>query len=257
MKQEIQKLLARIEEEYGIKILYACETGSRAWGFPSPDSDYDIRMLYVHPKDWYLQLGSPADTIDRMFADRELDVSGWDLKKSLGLLWKSNAPLLERMQSPIVYKSDEQFLFEFKKIAETAYSPVAVMYHFLSMSKKFQEDLINNDEYKLKRLFYALRTATATKWILEKSTAPKIVFWEMIEELDINEGLRERIQFLIALKATKNEDYIHSKEPLIENFIAQCIKNAEIGSKSLKGGNKDIEAMNTHFLNTLNRYEEL
>ncbi len=112
MEQKIKNYLTQIEQERNIKILLACETGSRAWGFPSPDSDYDIRMIYAHPRDWYLSLSESKDSINIMLENNDLDISGWDLRKTLRLLWKSNPPLLERIQSPILYQHDAQFLTE-------------------------------------------------------------------------------------------------------------------------------------------------
>jgi predicted nucleotidyltransferase len=125
MKQ-VKDRLREIELKKSIKILYACETGSRAWGFPSPDSDYDIRFIYMHERDWYLSLSQRKDTIEHM--DGDLDITGWDLRKSLVLLKKSNATLIERFQSPIEYFSAEGFKREFKSLIETYYSPTAVFF---------------------------------------------------------------------------------------------------------------------------------
>src|SRR5690606_34964598 len=136
MKEKIINYLKQVETEYNIEILLACETGSRAWGFPSPDSDYDVRFIYRHPKDWYLSLNEKKDTIEKMYENNEFDLSGWDLKKSLNLLLKSNAALLERIQSPIVYLSDENFLFELNELTKNTYSKIATMHHYLSMSEK-------------------------------------------------------------------------------------------------------------------------
>ena len=86
--ENIITIFKEIEERKKIKILYACETGSRAWGFPSPDSDYDVRFIYMHERDWYLSLNDRDDTVETMQGD--LDITGWDLKKSLVLLKKSN-----------------------------------------------------------------------------------------------------------------------------------------------------------------------
>src|SRR5690606_32395753 len=116
MSEKIIQYLDKIENEKQIKILLACETGSRAWGFPSPDSDFDIRIIYVHKKDWYLSLSEKKDSIELMFENNDIDISGWDLRKSLRLLQKSNPPLLERIQSPIVYKSDNTFLAEINEL---------------------------------------------------------------------------------------------------------------------------------------------
>ena len=104
METKIKDKLKDIEQKYQVKVLYACETGSRAWGFPSPDSDYDVRMIYMHDLDWYLSLSDKKDTIEFMSEDGELDVTGWDIKKCLKLMWKSNGALLERVQSPVVYR---------------------------------------------------------------------------------------------------------------------------------------------------------
>jgi len=110
MTEKIKKYLTEIEQERNIKILWACETGSRAWGFPSTDSDYDIRIIYVHNTDWYLNLTEEKDSIELMLENNDIDISGWELKKSLNLLRKSNAAMLERIQSPIVYKKDDEFI---------------------------------------------------------------------------------------------------------------------------------------------------
>src|ERR1700750_123697 len=129
-------ILQQIEKEYEVKILFACETGSRAWGFPSPDSDYDIRFIYMHKQDWYLCLNERKDTIEFML-NEELDITGWDLRKSLLLLKKSNTALIERFQSPVEYYAVKNFKDDFKKLITEYYSPAAVFYHHYSLAKKF------------------------------------------------------------------------------------------------------------------------
>ena len=159
MKEKIIQYLNKIEEEREVKILLACETGSRAWGFPSPDSDFDIRIIYVHKKDWYLSLSEKKDSIELMFENNDIDITGWDLRKSLRLLQKSNPPLLERIQSPILYKSDNAFLVQMNELANSQYSRIDTIHHYLSMAKNFVEELKENGEYKLKNFFtlYVLR----------------------------------------------------------------------------------------------------
>lgn len=147
IKDKISKYLDIIEVRHDIKILLACETGSRAWGFPSPDSDFDIRLIYMHQKDWYLSLSEKKDTIELMLENNELDISGWDIRKSLRLLWKSNPPLLERIQSPIIYKSDPDFLDDITDLANLCYSKIATMHHYLSMSKKLLPEVEGQSQY--------------------------------------------------------------------------------------------------------------
>ncbi|MFZ1378508.1 MAG: nucleotidyltransferase domain-containing protein, partial [Saprospiraceae bacterium] len=121
MNKKILEYLKKIQIEKEIDILLACETGSRAWGFPSPDSDYDVRFIYKHKINWYLSLKQQKDTIEVMYENNEIDLSGWDIKKSLNLLWKSNPPLLERIQSPIIYVSNKEFLDGMQNLSKQSY----------------------------------------------------------------------------------------------------------------------------------------
>ena len=137
--ENIKHILTEIEKKKHIKILFACETGSRAWGFPSPDSDFDIRFIYRHERDWYLSLSAGKDTVEVM--DGELDITGWDLRKSLALLKKSNAALIERFQSPIEYYTEDSFKKDFKELITAYYSPTAVFFHHYSLGKGFWEEI--------------------------------------------------------------------------------------------------------------------
>jgi len=127
MKKRIIESLAEIEKTENVTILYACESGSRAWGFASTDSDYDVRFLYIHPPSWYLavNLESKRDVIERPIEEL-LDISGWDFRKALMLFRKSNPPLLEWLCSPIVYREELKTASRMRKLAESYYSPSAV-----------------------------------------------------------------------------------------------------------------------------------
>lgn len=118
--QRVRDALARLETERNVRVLYACESGSRAWGFASRDSDYDVRFLYVHQSDWYLSVEDRRDVIEEPL-NNELDVSGWELRKALRLLRKSNPPLLEWLKSPVVYLHDAVFTREFGELSERFY----------------------------------------------------------------------------------------------------------------------------------------
>jgi predicted nucleotidyltransferase len=174
MRELIIERLKELSAERGIKILYACESGSRAWGFPSPDSDYDVRFIYAESLDWHLTLNDKKDTIDIPIND-ELDIGGWEIKKALNLLRKSNTPILEWIQSPIVYSADQNFLSAIQQLSKDFFSPISCMHHYLSMSRKYMEVCLGEDNIKLKRYFYALRTAMAGKWIRERGTVAPIV----------------------------------------------------------------------------------
>jgi len=253
MNEKIIQYLDKIEKEKDIKILLACETGSRAWGFPSPDSDFDIRIIYAHKKDWYLSLSEKRDSIDLMFENNEIDITGWDLRKSLRLLQKSNPPLLERIQSPILYKHNNSFLKEMNELANSQYSRIATIHHYLSMAKKFLEELKEKEDYKLKKFFYALRSATACKWILEKEEMPPIEFQKMLSGLNIENSLVNRINELISLKATISESYLHSGEIELINFIETCINSADEKRKTLPSSKGNTDELNSFFLKILSQ----
>ncbi len=243
--------LKEIEASEDIEILLACETGSRAWGFPSPDSDYDVRLIYKHELNWYLRLSERKDTIERMLDDREIDISGWDLRKSLRLLQKSNPPLLERIQSPIVYRANEPFVSELNVIASQFYSRIANMHHYLSMAKKGIDEISGTEKYRLKKFFYTIRAAVACKWIVERNDIPPIVFQEMLNGLEIQPDIVQRIDELVSLKATKNESYLHSGENDLMKFISRCIELGETNSKSLPSAKGDLEVLNTFFMSAV------
>lgn len=243
MKTAILNKLKEVEERRGVEILWAVESGSRAWGFASPDSDYDIRFIYRHPKDWYLSPWDKDETVEFMTED-DLDGSGWDLRKTFHLLLKSNAALLSWFYSPIVYVENKEFYKKFKPLADACFSPIAVSYHYLSMSKKYLE-ACRTDEVKLKSYFYCLRTTLTGKWIIEKGTVPPVLFSELLVLVD--DCTRTKIENLITLKATKGEDYYHPNDWELFGFLEKTILENEEKSKNLKGGNVDKKEMENVF----------
>jgi predicted nucleotidyltransferase len=246
MKEHILQQLREIEQTHSVNILYACETGSRAWGFPSPDSDYDVRMIYKHETDWYLSLGDKKDTIEMMLDNGDLDITGWDIKKCLKLMWKSNGALLERVQSPIVYHEEKNIASVLKNYSEKCFAPIAGMHHYLGMAKNSFADVEGKDEVKLKKLFYALRATLACKWIMDKETVPPIVFMTMVNELNFDESLKTRIKELIELKSGKNESYIHPAEKELNSFISEQLKLSVERFNSLPGRkerNVDLDSL--------------
>lgn len=243
MEGIIKEKLSDIEKEHKVRILYACESGSRAWGFPSPNSDYDVRFIYAHDLDWHLSLGNKKDTIDLPIND-ELDIGGWEIKKVLGLLWKSNAPLIEWIQSPIVYKSEEAFHSEVLKLSYSYFSPIASMHHYLSMSKKYN-DACSGSEVKLKKYFYALRTTIASSWIRERGSMPHIEMSEMFSV--VPEKVKHKINEMIKIKAGQSESYLHPKEPLISDFLASEIEKNEAVANDLTAAKGDFELLDNFY----------
>ena len=245
--ENIKYRLTEIEQKKNIKILYACETGSRAWGFPSPDSDFDIRFMYMHERDWYLSLSQRKDTIEMM--DGDLDITGWDLRKSLTLLKKSNAPLIERFNSLIEYFAVPGFKEEFKKLIATYYSPIAVFFHHYSLATKFWEELKGKEELKLKSYFYLIRSLLSCNWIIKD----KAVLPMHIEGLMkyVEEEYKEKLRILIAMKATVGEKYLHKKDERLNEWILSLFEYIEAGKEKLPVNNTDMGLLNDFFLKML------
>ncbi|MFZ4476814.1 MAG: DNA polymerase beta superfamily protein [Saprospiraceae bacterium] len=254
MTTKIQAALQDIARHQQINTLLACETGSRAWGFPSPDSDYDVRILYVHQTEWYLSVQEEKNTLDYMLENKELDISGWELRKSLILLRKSNAALLERIQSPIQYLADDDFVADMLLAAKSCYSKIATMHHYHSMAFKLWEELQAAPTYKLKKFFYALRAATLCKWILEQDAIPPIEFKKAYLQL-LPQDLIQRIETLIELKSQKSESYFHAGEPELFDFIKTSIELAGVKKDGLSAGNANPDELNHLLRKYVRKYD--
>ena len=246
---KIKEILKEIELKKNVRILYACETGSRAWGFPSPDSDYDVRFIYMHERDWYLSLSQRKDTIE--FMDGDLDITGWDLKKCLTLLKKSNATLIERFQSPIEYFSVKEFKDEFKNLIESYYSPTAVFFHHYSLTKRFWEEVKDANEYKLKSWFYMARSLFSCAWILEKDSVLPMNIQQLMGWM--SKDWKSRINELIDLKKTVGEKYLHSKDPELNKRISDLLELVEKSKDNLRVSKADMSHLNRFFLKMVDR----
>ncbi len=197
MREVILQKLKGIEAEEGVTILHAVESGSRAWGFPSPDSDYDVRFFYVRPREHYLRLGKGRDVIERPI-DQVLDINGWDLDKTLRLLHSSNPTLFEWSQSPIVYRTTALFQ-SFLPTIRAYFSSKPGLWHYLSMAEGNYREYLKGDLVKAKKYFYVLRPLLACRWILERGTPPPMAFRELVET-QLEPGLRPVVEDLLRVK---------------------------------------------------------
>lgn len=161
----VDALLDGIVREHGVRIGLAVESGSRAWGFPSPDSDFDGRFIYVRPAAQALTIWPRRDVIETPLVS-DLDVNGWDLAKALRLLLKGNAVVVEWLQSPIVYRGDAVFRARLLDFAQTWLERGRVATHYLHLgSRQKTLHLDGQSEVPLKKVFYALRPAAALRWM--------------------------------------------------------------------------------------------
>ncbi len=219
---QIKQAITQVCDSYKITCLHAIESGSRAWGFASHDSDYDVRLLYCHPLNWYLNLFDNKDTFE--FIEDDLlavpfDIGGWDIKKALTLIYKSNAVIFEWLHSPIVYQQRSELITILKAISLDYFKPITIFHHYQGMAKTASVGLDLTAPIKLKKLFYLLRALLAAKWVITHETPPPVVMSEMFEL--INDETQAAILQLIELKSTCDERHTLQASPLIQSAIAQ------------------------------------
>lgn len=245
MQTQIKTILQNLEKEKNITILYACESGSRAWGFPSPDSDYDFRFIYQHEKNWYLSVNEKTDSISVM-PNKLLDGSGWDFRKALRLLLKSNASIFEWINSPIVYFQNEKFITQFRALANEYFNPKNAMFHYLGIATGMLQKEFREDTVKIKKYFYVLRPVLAAYWIgLKKSPAP--MEFERLLELVEDEKVLKNIQALLKKKETAAEGERVLKNPILDNFIKEIMEECEILAKEMPKVQREAERVNRFY----------
>ncbi|MBO1927774.1 nucleotidyltransferase domain-containing protein [Thiomicrorhabdus sp. 6S2-11] len=247
MKATIHQQLAQIEAQFQVKILYACESGSRAWGFESPDSDFDVRFIYVHPRDWYLQLDAERqrDVIE-LPIDNLLDINGWDLKKALNLFYKSNPVLLEWLSSPIVYRQDDDFVRAMRELMPVYFSAQKTFYHYLHMAKGNYREYLKGEQVRLKKYLYVLRPLLAIEWILQFAKPIPMRFSELVDACLPEQNVKEAVEHLLWVKTQRSEIAYGNAIPVLNAWIERKLAEFEaIRPDMIK--TSSISALNTVF----------
>lgn len=221
MEKLILSKLREIENKENVRILLAVESGSRAWGFASPDSDYDVRFIYVRNQEDYLRLEKVRDVIE-LPIDDVLDINGWDLQKTLRLLYKSNPTLFEWFSSPIVYMETE-FADKFRLIMQEYFLTKRSMYHYVSMAEGNYREFLKGDMVKAKKYFYVLRPILACRWILEKGTPPPMLFSELMAA-ELPDKLQPDVNMLLELKINSPEVKLIPRIDRINEYLDSSIE---------------------------------
>lgn len=248
IRSEILRRITAAEQEHNVKILYAVESGSRAWGFASPNSDYDVRFIYAHPKDWYLTVNveDKRDVIEYPIVD-EIDINGWDIKKALKLFWKSNPAFIEWLQSTIVYVDDGHFAAQAREMMPRVASSYKGIYHYLHMAKGNYREYLKKDVVPLKKYFYVLRPLLAIMW-LERYDKPAPIEFDVLRKLVAdNSLLDEAITDLLARKKVSLEKEYASAVPVINDFIESELKRNESYAASVTERDANFDELNTLF----------
>ena len=245
----LEKLNA-IETEHHVQILYACESGSRGWGFASQDSDYDVRFIYRHPRDWYLTVGEPRDVIELPINDL-LDINGWDLRKALQLMRKSNPTLLEWLSSPIVYREDAAVMASFRELAAKAYVPQACSHHYLQMARGNFREYLKAEDIWVKKYFYVLRPVLACLWIEAGYGVPPMAFDELVERMVTDMSLKAAIHRLRERKIAGDELDRGPRDAVIHEFLEREIERLQAVQPPAPGFKPTLEEADNLFRSVL------
>lgn len=220
VRSEILHRIQKAEAEHDVKVLLAVESGSRAWGFESPNSDFDARFIYVHRPDWYLAVGleEQRDVIESPIVD-DIDLNGWDLRKALRLLWKSNPAFVEWVQSPIVYAQEGRFAEDARALLPDVYRCDSGIHHYRSMAKTNYRGYLKADLVPLKKYFYVLRPLLSVRWLERYQTPAPIEFGKLLALVDEGGTLRRDLDDLVARKRAAPELGLAPPVPSIDAFI--------------------------------------
>lgn len=253
MKTTIVNKLNAIEKAHGIKILFSCESGSRGWQFPSMDSDFDVRFIYVKPVHYYLSISERADHLSFPIND-ELDIYGWDLRKVLQLLKKSNTTPFEWLQSPVVYGEEGNFKALLWDLCQGYFSQRINAHHYLGIAKGAMDTVVNEDEIKIKKLFYVLRPLLSAKWCLEKNQIAPMEIGPLMDLLP--KHLQTLVSELIVFKATGKEATMIKIPTQLKNYIDEEFINCTEAAKDLPKNQFDIAGLDHFFIKTINEYDD-
>ena len=218
IQTEIQQQLTRMEALHDVRILLAIESGSRAWGFASPNSDWDVRFLYVPRLPWYLRVNPPRDVIELPISG-DLDINGWELRKALGLMQKCNPTLLEWLDSPLIYRQDEPVMARFRALSREFFMPLACWHHYLSMAKTNNREYLQTPRVRLKKYLYVLRPLLCCRWIEQGRGPAPMLFQLLVDELVQDAELRAAIDHLLEQKRGAEELAEAPRIPVLNYFI--------------------------------------
>ena len=252
MKDTIIQKLTEIEKTRNIKILHAVESGSRAWGFASRDSDYDVRFIYAEKPEHYLKLEKTRDVIELPINDA-LDINGWDLDKTLRLLYKSNPTLFEWFSSPVVYRKTE-FSDRIAPLLKEYFTPSTSIYHYLGTAKSnYYAYIRGKNNIKAKKYFYVLRPLLACYWIIDNQSPPPMLF-EDLKNAYLSNTLTNEIDYLLNTKINSPEVQIIPMIPTVNQYIIQSMTEIENQLKTMsRPHQKSWDMLNSFFITEIQK----
>lgn len=256
MKANILERLSEIESRYDVKVLLAVESGSRAWGFASKDSDYDVRFVYIHRKEWYLQLLEGRDVIEELDSDGVMDFAGWDLKKALLLMGKGNCGFAEWLNSPTIYCRDDDFFQGISSLKSDYFRKISAVNHYYHMAMNHDKRYLEKRGCEMKRFMYHLRGLLAAKWAAIYGTYPPVLFDELVERMVKEDKIKTEIGKLVELK---RESRGHNTT-IVNDDLVNYANRIAVEMESMLGSfpedkTQDYKKLDEFFLNILNTFD--
>ncbi len=244
IKTTIEEKLKEVEKQENVRIIAAVESGSRSWGFASPDSDYDVRFLYVRDKQSYLRLDKIRDVIEWQL-DEVLDINGWDIKKALQLLYKSNPTVFEWCASPVVYRTSPEFE-ELKKLLPLYFSKKKGLYHYWHMAESNYRTYLHTDLVRAKKYFYVLRPLLAAKWILDRECPPPMLFSELVEA-ELEDCLKPELERLLEMKKKLPEMGLVPRIDKLNKYMEDSMVMVKGWADQMPGSSQTWDCLNQYF----------
>ena len=252
MTEQINAALEEIERTENVRILYAVESGSRAWGFASPDSDYDVRFVFARAFSDYLKVEPKRDVIEKMLPD-DLDVSGWDIYKALRLFRASNPPLLEWLHSPIIYQESGEFAQTLRDIAAVTFSPKRTAYHYVSMARKnYAVNIAGKDAVTLKKYLYVIRPLFCVQWLETHMTPPPTAFSEIRDGIELAPEINKILEDLLAKKREAKETDKSAPYAALNAYLEMEIERAQTVCATLPNQRIETDTLDALVLRVLN-----
>jgi len=243
-RSEVSRRLREVEAERNLRIVFACESGSRAWGFASTDSDFDVRFIFVRPTEDYLKLTPPKDAFD-LHQDQDFDLAGWDIRKTAELMRRCNPPLMEWLDSPIVYEADNVISPKLIELRDVYFDPKKAAHHYLSLSAGIWNKYIEDEPSPVrKKYLYALRPLACIRFIEMHRTQPPTLFDAVLDAIDWNDETRGAIATLVDQKRSASELGSQPADPVLTDHIVSSLNEAERIAAKLPVNETPSKALN-------------
>ncbi len=218
----IREILRKIESEYSLNVIYGLESGSRAWGFESQNSDYDVRFLYIRPVDWYLCIEKRSDVLE-LGTSCDIDLSGWDLRKSLLFLRQSHPVLLEWLRSPVVYIEQSEVVQRMREIGEEFFAPRASVHHYIGWAERTLHRYFQPSDLAAKRYFYVMRPILCCRWIQTIGGQPPLRMQALLAAIEMPAEAKLAVGDLIDRKQAGYELDSVGRVPILDQYIFETI----------------------------------